>query len=69
MTPRHLRAKARVTIEDMSTSLGLAPGEVRTLEETPVLGWDLEVLELYLHRLGYVLRLVASQDGREEHLD
>lgn len=66
MIPRHLRAKAGVSISDLAQRLRIKPGDLRTLEETNIVLWEVTTLRAYLVALGYELRVVAVKDGSEE---
>jgi hypothetical protein len=70
VSPRHLRAKAGVSLEEMASALRTSKLSLRVLEHTPLEGWTLRTLGAYVQACGCRLRLVAvrNRDGREEVL-
>lgn len=70
MTPRHLRAKARFTLEDIAARLSVSPAEVHVLEQRGVELWQVGILRSYLTSVGQRLKLVVTDDnGHEETVD
>lgn len=59
MTPRSLRARARVDLNTMAARLGLSVRDVMTLETTPTDLWEIRDLARYVAALGFVLAVAA----------
>lgn len=59
MTPRTLRARARVDLSTMAARLGLSVRDVMTLETTPTHLWELRDLARYVAALGLTLAVAA----------
>lgn len=69
MSPRVLRAKARVSIPEMARRLRIGVADVRTLEATRLRCWEIADLSAYLGALGLQLEPVAvTRDGAREVL-
>jgi hypothetical protein len=68
MTPRMLRARARVDLTTMAARLGLDARDLLDLERTPTQLWELRDLARYLAALGFVLA-VAAIDPNGVRLD
>lgn len=69
MSPRALRARERISLDEMATRLGTSQQAVRVLESTPTEGWMLGTLREYLAALGRSLEVTAaSQSGAREVL-
>lgn len=57
MTPRVLRARERVSHEDMAARLGVSPDDLRTLEANPLDLWEVRDLAAYLSALDLKLEI------------
>ena len=71
MTPRVLRARERLSLDAMALRLGIAVGDLRTLEGAETGLWEVRTLAQYVRTLGYSLRLTLTRegDGRRLELD
>ncbi len=68
MMPRHLRARERVTQEDMAARLGMSILDLRSLEACSLDLWDVATLGRYVEALGCRVRIIAERDGKGEEL-
>lgn len=59
MTPRALRARARVDLATMAARLGITVRDVMTLEATPTDLWELRDMARYVAALGFTLAVAA----------
>jgi hypothetical protein len=69
VSPRHLRGRVGLELDELAASLGVGAGTLRLLEATPTSAWTVEQLARYAGACGYVLKVhVVRNDGREEEL-
>ena len=59
MKPRELRARARLSLDEMASRLGIPVDDLRTLEGTATDLWEVRDLRRYLKALGYDLSVQA----------
>jgi hypothetical protein len=62
MMPRHFRAKAGVSLDVLADRLRMQPHDVRALEDTNIVLWEVNTLREYMAALGYQLRIVVGEE-------